>query len=110
MAVPQNPPRIAELRDHVGQTATVRGWVTHVRSSGKVAFAVIRDGTGIMQSVFVKTQLQPDIWERFKELTLETSVAVTGEVRAEPRAPGGNEMGVTTLAIIGASPLDYPIQ
>ena len=110
MAVPQNAPRIAELRDHVGQTATVRGWVTHVRSSGKVAFAVIRDGTGIMQAVFVKTQLPPDIWERFKELTLETSVALTGEVRAEPRAPGGYEMGVTNLEVIGSSPLDYPIQ
>ena len=110
MAVPQTAPRIAELRDHVGQTATVRGWVTHVRSSGKVAFAVIRDGTGIMQAVFVKTQLPPDIWERFKELTLETSVALTGEVRAEPRAPGGYEMGVTNLEVIGTSPLDYPIQ
>ncbi len=103
-------PRIAELKDHVGQTVTVRGWVTHVRSSGKVAFAVVRDGTGVMQSVFVKTQLPPEVWERFKELTLETSLALTGEVRAEPRAPGGYEMGVTDLQIIGASPIDYPIQ
>jgi asparaginyl-tRNA synthetase len=103
-------PRIAELHDHVGQTVTVRGWVTHVRSSGKVAFAVIRDGTGIMQAVFVKTQLPPEVWERFKELTLETSVHVTGEVRAEARAPGGFEMGVTGLTVIGASPIDYPIQ
>src|SRR6476659_4492676 len=103
-------PPIAELRDHVGQSVTVRGWITHVRSSGKVAFAVVRDGTGIMQAVFVKTQLAPEIWERFKELTLETSVALTGEVRAEPRAPGGYEMGVTELQIIGASPIDYPIQ
>ena len=47
-----------------------------------------------MQAVFVKTQLPPEVWERFKELTLETSVHVTGEVRAEPRAPGGFEMGV----------------
>src|SRR5215212_908338 len=103
-------PRIAELRDHVGQTVTVRGWVTHLRSSGKIAFAVIRDGTGIMQAVFVKTQLPPEVWERFKELTLETSVHVTGEVRAEPRAPGGYEMGALGLTIIGSSPLDYPIQ
>ncbi|HEY4306484.1 MAG TPA: asparagine--tRNA ligase [Gemmatimonadaceae bacterium] len=110
MADPQHTPRIAELKDYAGQTVTVRGWVTHVRSSGKIAFAVIRDGTGIMQSVFVKTQLSPEIWERFKELTLETSAALTGEVRAEPRAPGGFEMGVTNLEIIGASPLDYPIQ
>src|SRR3569833_2514209 len=110
MAVPQNAPRIAELRDHVGQTATVRGWVTHVRSSGKVAFAEVRDGTGVMQAVFVKTQLPAEIRERFKELTLETSIHVTGEGRAEPRAPGGYEMGVAGLTVIGSSPIDYPIQ
>jgi asparaginyl-tRNA synthetase len=102
--------RIAELSTFVGQTVTVRGWVTHVRSSGKVAFAVVRDGTGIMQTVFVKTQLPPEVWERFKELTLETSVAVRGEVRSEPRAPGGFEIGVTQLEIAGTSPIDYPIQ
>jgi asparaginyl-tRNA synthetase len=108
--MPDTTPRIAELSDHVGQTVTVRGWVTHVRSSGKVAFAVIRDGTGIMQSVFVKTQLPPEVWERFKELTVETSVYVTGEVRAESRAPGGFELGVVGLTIFGSSPPDYPIQ
>jgi len=106
----ETTPRIAELRDHVGQPVTVRGWVTHVRSSGKVAFAVVRDGTGVMQAVFVKTQLPVEIWDRFKELSLETSVHLTGEVRAEARAPGGFEMGVIGLTIIGPSPLDYPIQ
>jgi asparaginyl-tRNA synthetase len=75
-----------------------------------VAFAVIRDGTGIMQAVFVKTQLPPEVWDRFKELTLETSVYVTGEVRVEPRAPGGFELGVVGLTIFGSSPPDYPIQ
>jgi asparaginyl-tRNA synthetase len=108
--MPDTTPRIADLSGHVGQTVTIRGWVTHVRSSGKVAFAVIRDGTGIMQAVFVKTQLPPQIWDRFKELTLETSVYVTGEVRAEPRAPGGFELGVVGLTIFGSSPADYPIQ
>src|SRR5215831_4025374 len=103
-------PRIADLEDHVASTVTIRGWVIHVRSSGKVAFAVIRDGTGVMQAVFVKTQLPPDVWERFKELTLETSVHVSGEVRAEPRAPGGYELGVTSLTIVGVSPIDYPVQ
>src|SRR6185437_12865163 len=106
----ESKPRIADLHDHVGQRVTVRGWVTHVRSSGKVAFAVIRDGTGIVQAVFVKTALPPDVWERFRELTVETSVGVTGDIRAEPRAPGGYELGVSDLIIIGASPIDYPIQ
>ncbi|OYV72964.1 MAG: hypothetical protein B7Z72_03580 [Gemmatimonadetes bacterium 21-71-4] len=103
-------PRIAELASHVGQPVTVRGLVTHVRSSGKIAFAVIRDGTGVAQAVFVKSQIAPEVWERFAELTLETSVGVTGEVRAEPRAPGGFELGVTGLEVIGRSPTDYPIQ
>ena len=102
--------RIAELPAHAGATITVRAWVTHVRSSGKIAFAVLRDGTGVCQTVFVKNQLEPEVWERFAHLTTETSVSITGEARAEPRAPGGFEIGVTHLAIIGASPADYPIQ
>ncbi len=101
---------ISDLLKHVGATVTVRGWVTHVRSSGKVAFLVMRDGTGILQCVLVKTQLAPGIWERFAQLTTESSVSVTGEVRAEPRAPGGHEMGVSALEILGTSPIDYPIQ
>ena len=103
-------PRIAELSQHVDQVVTVRGWVTHVRSSGKVAFAVVRDGTGIVQAVFVKTALPPAVWERFAELTLETSVLVTGQVRADARSPGGYELAVTNLEVFGPSPLDYPIQ
>ena len=102
--------RIAELPAHAGQQVVIRGWVTHVRSSGKIAFAVIRDGTGTCQTVFVKTQLPAEVWERFSQLTTETSVAIEGEARAEPRAPGGFEIGVTSLAIIGPSPIDYPIQ
>ena len=102
--------RIAELPAHAGQPVVVRAWVTHVRSSGKIAFAVLRDGTGVCQTVFVKGQLAPEVWERFSQLTTETSVAVEGEARAEPRAPGGFEMGVTGLTIIGPSPIDYPIQ
>ena len=102
--------RIAELPSHAGQSVIVRAWVTHLRSSGKIAFAVLRDGTGICQSVFVKNQLAPDVWARFAELTTETSVEITGEARAEARAPGGFELGVTQLTVIGPSPTDYPIQ
>jgi len=108
--VSQTYSRIDELSKHTGQAVTVRGWVTHLRSSGKVAFIVMRDGSGILQCVLVKKHLSEEDWARFAELTLETSVAVTGEVRADDRAPGGYELGVTTLAIVGASPLDYPIQ
>jgi asparaginyl-tRNA synthetase len=64
----------------------------------------------MVQCVFVKTQVTPETWERFTTLTHETCVAVTGEVRAEPRAPGGHELGALELDILGASPVDYPIQ
>lgn len=101
---------IASLPTHVGEQVTVRGWVTHLRSSGKIAFIVLRDGTGILQCVLVKNQLTPEVWAKFGELTQETSVAISGEVRAEPRAPGGHEMGVTNVEILGSSPVDYPIQ
>ena len=102
--------RIGGLGDRAGQVTTVRGWVTHVRSSGKVAFVVIRDGTGIMQGVLVKNQVSPEAWERFSELTLECSVAVTGEIRSDARAPMGVEMAVSELELLGKSPSDYPIQ
>jgi asparaginyl-tRNA synthetase len=101
---------IGDLHGVAGTTVTVRGWVTHVRSSGKVAFVVVRDGSGVLQSVLVKSAVPSEVWERFAELTLETSVAVTGEIRADARAPGGYEMAVQDLNIIGGSPLDYPVQ
>jgi asparaginyl-tRNA synthetase len=102
--------RIVDLHRHAGSSATVRGWVTHLRSSGKVAFVVIRDGTGTLQAVVVKNAVSPDVWARFAQLTQETSIAITGEVRTDARAPGGVEVGVTDLAILGTSPIDYPIQ
>ena len=102
--------RIAELSPHAGQIVRVKGWVTHLRSSGKVAFIVMRDGSGILQCVLVKASIPPEAWERFAELTQETTIEVTGEVRPDKRAPGGYELGVTDLAIRGASPIDYPIQ
>jgi len=101
---------IHELPQHVGDTVAVRGWVTHVRSSGKVAFVVVRDGQGILQCVLVKAEVAPTIWERFADLTVETSVRLTGVVRADARAPGGHELALRDVTVLGESPLDYPIQ
>ena len=102
--------RIAELPSHAGQTVRVRGWVTHVRSSGKVAFVVMRDGSGLLQAVLVKSVVSTETWERFGKLTQETSIEAEGEARPDARAPGGYELGVRELSIIGESPIDYPIQ
>ena len=102
--------RISELRRFAGQGVTVRGWVTHVRSSGKIGFVIVRDGSGTVQAVVVKKEVSPESWERFTQLTQETTVAVAGTVRADERAPSGYELGATALEILGASPPDYPIQ
>src|SRR5512141_1975419 len=107
-----NPPyaRIAELSTHAGQSVRVRGWVTHLRSSGKVAFIVMRDGSGTLQCVLVKSSVPAETWELFSELTQETTIEVAGEVRPDARAPGGFELGISELALTGTSPIDYPIQ
>jgi asparaginyl-tRNA synthetase len=100
--------RINELEAHVGGTATVRGWVVTTRSSGKIAFVVLRDGTGFVQGVLSKKEVSEEVWAAFGALTQEASVALTGLVRDEPRSPGGVELTVTHLEPLGASP-DYPI-
>jgi asparaginyl-tRNA synthetase len=101
--------RIAELSEHVGAAVSVRGWVAHTRSSGKIAFVVLRDGTGYLQGVLSRKDVPEATWERFGSLTLETSIRLDGTVRADARAPGGYEMHVTDLAILGSAP-DFPIQ
>ena len=94
MIPPLPTPRISELSAHAGQNVRLRGWVTHLRSSGKVAFIVMRDGSGTVQCVLVKSSLSPGAWERFAELTQETTVEVQGEIRPDVRAPGGFELAV----------------
>ncbi len=100
--------QISDLRRHVGQSVTVRGWITTTRSSGKIAFLVLRDGTGYLQGVLAKKEVPEAVWTTFGTLALESSVAVTGTVREEPRSPGGYELGVIDLEVLGPS-VDYPI-
>jgi len=101
--------RITELARHEGASVTVQGWVLTLRTSGKIAFLVLRDGTGYLQAVLSKKEVTEETWARFGGLSQEASVAVTGTIRAEPRAPGGYEMHATALALLGAS-VDFPIQ
>ena len=101
--------RIEALGQHTDTVVTVQGWVSTSRSSGKLAFVVLRDGTGLLQLVISKRDVPEEVWGRIAGLTQETSLAATGTVRAEARAPGGYEMHVTDLVIIGAS-TEFPIQ
>ncbi|MBW8773105.1 MAG: asparagine--tRNA ligase, partial [Gemmatimonadetes bacterium] len=89
---------IRELGRHAGTTVTVQGWVMTTRSSGKIAFLVLRDGSGYLQCVFPKAEVSDAVWETFKTLTQETSVAVTGTVREDARSPGGYELTASDLA------------
>ena len=100
--------RIEALPSLVGQTVIVRGWVLTTRSSGKIAFVVLRDGTGYLQAVLSKKEVPEAAWEAFGKLTQETSIAVHGSVRADARGPGGVELQATDLRIIGPS-ADFPI-
>ncbi len=99
---------IAELPSHVGEAVTVRGWVATIRSSGKVAFLVLRDGTGLLQCVLSKADVEPEVWDTFRRADQESSVAVTGSVRADARSPGGIELSVVGFDLLGAS-VDFPI-
>ena len=99
---------IEDLSKHVGQTVELRGWVYNSRSSGKVKFLLLRDGTGLCQSVFFKAECGDEAWNEFDRLTQESCVTITGEVRAEPRSPGGYELGVRSLKIYSVAE-PYPI-
>jgi asparaginyl-tRNA synthetase len=99
---------ISGLHAHVGETVTINGWVVTTRSSGKIAFVVVRDGTGYVQGVLSKKEVSESTWATFTSLTQEASVAVTGTVREEPRSPGGYELTVQSVELLGASP-EYPI-
>ena len=78
---------IASIGRHDGQTVTLRGWLYNLRESGKLLFPIFRDGTGTIQGVAHKAGVAPEVFERLKGLTQESSVIVTGKVRADKRAP-----------------------
>ena len=89
--------RIEQVGQFAGQEVTLQGWLYNMRESGKLLFPIFRDGTGMIQGV-VSLKEQPEAFEALRGLTQESSVIVTGEIRREPRAPGGFEIGVTSVA------------
>ncbi len=99
---------IEDLAEHVGKDVTIHGWVYNKRSSGKIKFIIVRDGTGLLQCVMVKAALPENVFETFGQLTQESSLKVTGTVKEEPRAPGGFELEVKDVSIIHIA-VDYPI-
>jgi len=100
--------RIESLGDHVDRQVTLKGWLQGKRSSGKVCFLLIRDGSGTVQTVMSRADVPSEVFDRYDDLTPESSLTVQGRVRREPRAPGGFELHLTDLNIIQVAE-PYPI-
>ncbi len=103
-----NPITTNNIDQYEGKTVTLSGWLVHKRSSGKVRFLVVRDGTGIAQVTLVKAEMDEEHFERYHSLTLESSLMVTGIVKKDDRAPGGYEILASQLNILQIAE-EYPI-
>ncbi len=100
--------RIGDFRAHAGEEVRVRGWIHNKRSSGKLQFLIVRDGSGFAQAVISKATVPPEAWEAVEKAGQESSLELTGKVREDKRAPGGYEVDVTGLTVRQAVH-DYPI-
>jgi len=102
---------IEHAEKYDGQEVTIKGWLYNLRESGKLMFPIFRDGTGIIQGVCALKE-NPEAFAALKGLTQESSVIVTGKIRAEQRAPGGFEMGVSTIQVLQkvSEATPFPIQ
>ena len=102
---------ISTLAAHEGEVVTLKGWLYNIRSSGKLLFPMFRDGTGLIQGIVPKAAVPEEVFERVKALTQESSVIVTGKVRADSRAPSGFELDVEDVKVVHLVPesTPYPI-
>ena len=99
---------IQKLPELIGEQVRLHGWLTGLRSSGKIAFLQLRDGSGFVQGVIVRDNVSDEAWEAAKALTQESSLVVTGLVKADSRSKGGVELELDTVQVIQAA-ADYPI-
>lgn len=100
--------RITDAGRYDGQSVEIAGWLYNLRKSGKIIFPLIRDGSGIMQCVGLKTALPEELFETLKHLTQESSLIVRGKLRAEQRAPGGFELDLESAEIVQRVPEETP--
>jgi asparaginyl-tRNA synthetase len=103
-----NQTYIRDVSKHIGEEITIKGWLYNMRSSGKLMFPQVRDGSGIIQGVVFKKNVAEQVWNDFEKLTQESSIIVTGTVRADDRAPGGYELDVTGVEVLQIAH-EYPI-
>ena len=104
--------RISQIAEYVGQEVTVQGWVYNRTDKGKLVFLLVRDGTGFVQCVAFKNDLQPEVFDQLMRIPQESSLSITGIVRADQRAPGipgGYELGIKGIEIVNLADDDYPM-
>ena len=99
---------ISHIAEHVGEEVKLEGWVYNKRSSGSLVFLIVRDGTGFIQAVAVKGEIPDEDFQKCDELTQESSIVVSGTVKADKRAPGGHELAVTGVWPVHIAE-EYPI-
>src|SRR5581483_11453338 len=99
---------IARIGEHEGKSVTLKGWLYNLRESGKLLFPIFRDGSGTIQGIVPKAAVPPEVFETVKGLTQESSVIVTGKVRADKRAPGGYELDVENVEVVQRVPEEAP--
>src|ERR1043165_5935039 len=91
---------INQLSKHVGAEVVLNGWLYNMRSSGKILFPQLRDGTGVVQCVVLKNAISPELFEELKALGQESALSIKGTVRADARAPGGYAIDVIDEKIL----------
>jgi len=99
---------IAAIGEYEGRSVTLRGWLYNLRESGKLLFPIFRDGSGTIQGIVPKAAVPPEVFDAIKGLTQESSVIVTGKVRADKRAPGGYELDVEGIEVVQRVPEEAP--
>ncbi|HEX9917472.1 MAG TPA: amino acid--tRNA ligase-related protein, partial [candidate division Zixibacteria bacterium] len=99
---------IVDAGKYVGQEITIKGWLYNKRSSGKIHFLIIRDGTGIIQAVMSKGEVSEKVFNLYDQLTQESSLEVEGKIREDRRAPSGYELIISDIKIVQIAK-DYPI-
>lgn len=100
---------ISSIGEHESQTVTIQGWVADKTDKGKLQFLRVRDGTGVIQATLFHKAVLPEAFDLAKRVPQESSVVVTGEVRREPRAPGGFELSVSDFQVVQAARDEFPI-
>ena len=99
---------VEDLSTHEGKDVTIRGWVYNKRSSGKLQFILLRDGTGVVQCVAFKGNFSAEQFEELDKIAQESSIEISGKVRKDARSPGGYEMDMEAFRIVQATG-NYPI-